>query len=139
MNRGLRLGGEVLDVHVVVIEVDGDAIEHIVIDLICQRVHARLLEAFEGGVLGDVLLMVVHVLRKALVLGHLGHLDEVALAALQQALGIRLLKPLVVVGKPLEQVMGVDVNLRVGDFAESVTDVAGVIRDLVAVLAEVEV
>lgn len=83
--------------------------------------------------------MVVHVLRKALVLGHLGHLDEVALAALQQALGIRLLKPLVVVGKPLEQVMGVDVNLRVGDFAESVTDVAGVIRDLVAVLAEVEV
>ena len=31
MNRGLRLGGEVLDVHVVVIEVDGDAIEHIVI------------------------------------------------------------------------------------------------------------
>lgn len=67
-----------------------------------------------------------------------GHLDEVALATFEKALGIRLLKPLVVIGKPLEQVVGVDVNLGVGDFAESVSDVAGVIRDSVAVLAEVE-
>ena len=82
--------------------------------------------------------MVVHVLREALVLGHLGHSHEVALAALQQALGICLLKPLVVVGKPLEQVIVIEVYVGIGDFAESVADVAGVIRDLVAVLAEVE-
>lgn len=82
--------------------------------------------------------MVVHVLREALVLGHLGHLDEVALAAFQQALGIRLLKPLVVIGKPLEQVVGVDVSRGVCDFTESIADIAGVVRDLVSILAEVE-
>ena len=59
--------------------------------------------------------MTVHVLREALVLGHLGHLDEVALATFEKALEIRLLKPLVVIGKPLEQVVGVEVHRTIGD------------------------
>lgn len=82
--------------------------------------------------------MTVHVLREALVLGHLGHLDEVALAAFEKALEIRLLKPLVVIGKPLEQVVGVEVHRTIGDFTEGISDIAGVVRDSVAVLAEVE-
>jgi len=82
--------------------------------------------------------MVVHVLREALVLGHLGHLDEVALAAFEKALEVRLLKPLVIVGKPLEQVIVREVYVGIGDFAESVADVAVFLHDLVAVLAEVE-
>ena len=78
--------------------------------------------------------MTVHVLREALVLGHLGHLDEVALAAFEKALEIRLLKPLVVIGKPLEHVVGVEVHRTIGDFTEGISDIAGVIRDSVAVL-----
>lgn len=71
-------------------------------------------------------------------MGHLGHLDEVALAAFEKALEIRLLKPLVVIGKPLEQVVGVEVHRTIGDFTEGISDIAGVVRDSVAVLAEVE-
>lgn len=138
LNRILHLIDQRFDSLVVVIELNAAVEEHFVIDLIGEGVHTGILESFEGGVLGDVLKMVVHVLRKALVLRHLGHLHEVALAAFEKPLRVGLLNPLVVVGEPLEQVVIIEVYIAVGDLRNGIGDVAVVFGYLVAVVTDVE-
>ena len=85
--------------------------------------------------------MVVEVGLDVLVLCHLNHLVDIALAAFEKAVELGLFQPLRVVGKPREKGMVVAIDLIVGSFAERDGEVTIEIKilHLVARVSEVKV
>lgn len=85
--------------------------------------------------------MVVEVGLEALVLRHLNHLVDIALAAFEKAVELGLFQPLRVVWKPREKGMIVVIDLIVGSFTERVGEVTVEIKilHLVAQVPEVKV